>query len=274
LELKTKNVPLEDDVDLAEIAKATPGFSGAHLDNLVNEAAMLAARRDASKVAADDFDEARDKVMMGPARSVTIDDDERRRLAVHEAGHTSAAHYLEHADTPMKVTVVPRGQALGGTHQVPERESYTMAEDELHDRLVALLAGRASERLFLGTVSSGADDDIQKATQLARAMVGRWGMDEDVGPVDVRVSEENPFLGYEMTHRRPFSDQTAAAVDAGVKKLLVNAQKRAAELLETHRDRIDALAQELAREETVTKDRIAELLGDRERSSEQSAAAE
>ncbi len=261
LAVHTRDVPLAGDVDLDLAAAGTPGFSGADLKNLVNEAAMLAAREGAAKVTAHHFDETRDKLLMGAVRSLAIEPEEHYRLAVHEAGHTAAAYFLPHADPLYKVTIIPRGQALGGTHQLPEKERHTLPEEYLRDRLAVTLAGRASEKEFLGTVSSGADDDIRQATALARAMVSRWGMAEEVGPVDLRESEEHPFLGREIAQPRRFSETTAHAVDEAVRRLLVEAEERTAKILRQHRERVSQLVARLEERETLGREEIEACLG-------------
>ena len=261
LKVHSKHVPLAADVDLGKIAAGTPGFSGADIKNLVNEAAMAAAREDAAKVTADHFDQMRDRIMMGTLRTMAIFDEERHRLAVHESGHTAVAYYLPLSDPIHKVTIIPRGRTLGSTHQLPEIERHTMPEEYLADRLAVLLAGRASEKAFLGSLSSGADEDICAATQLARWMVGRWGMSEEVGPVDVRESEEHPFLGREIAQPRRFSEETAQAADRAVKRLLTEAEERAAGVLEAHRARIERLIAALEQEETLDRTAVAACLG-------------
>ena len=261
LKVHSKHVPLAADVDLGKIAAGTPGFSGADIKNLVNEAAMAAAREDAAKVTADHFDQMRDRIMMGTLRTMAIFDEERHRLAVHESGHTAVAYYLPLSDPIHKVTIIPRGRTLGSTHQLPEIERHTMPEEYLADRLAVLLAGRASEKAFLGSLSSGADEDIRAATQLARWMVGRWGMSEEVGPVDVRESEEHPFLGREIAQPRRFSEETAQAADRAVKRLLTEAEERAAGVLEAHRARIERLIAALEQEETLDRTAVAACLG-------------
>jgi cell division protease FtsH len=175
LRVHVRGKPLAEDVDPAVIAAGTPGFSGADLKNLVNEAAIACVRSDETAISMAHFDAMRDRVMLGSERKLIIQPDEKHRLAVHEAGHTAAAHYLPNADPLYKVTIIPRGRALGGTHMLPEEERHTLAVDYLGDRLAVLLGGRAAETAFLGNVSSGADDDIRQATKLARAMVARWG---------------------------------------------------------------------------------------------------
>jgi cell division protease FtsH len=261
LKVHCKRVPLAGDVDLARIAAGTPGFSGADLKNLVNEAAMAAAREGADKVTAAHFDAMRDRIIMGSLRTLAIHEDERYRLAVHESGHTAAAYYLPNSDPIHKVTIIPRGRSLGGTHQLPEIERHTLPEEYLRDRLAVILAGRASERLFLDSLSSGADEDIRMATQLARSMVGRWGMSDEIGPVDVRDSDEHPFLGREIAQPRRFSEDTARQADQAVRKLLVEAEARATEIIETHRPQVARLIAELEARETLNLAAVAAALG-------------
>ncbi len=264
LHVHTRDVPLASSVDLGEMAATTPGFSGADLKNLVNEAAMLAARENQNEVAARHLDEARDKVVLGAARSLVIQPAERHRLAIHEAGHTIVAYFLPGADPLYKVSIVPRGRALGGTQQLPEQERHTLPEDYLKDRLAVMLGGRTAERERLGTVSSGADDDIRQATALARSMVARWGMSETIGPVDLRDSEEHPFLGREIAQPRRFSESSAQAVDKAVRDLLNEAEQRAAAVLHEHGADLDRLAGALEEEEHLDRPRIETLLGPRQ----------
>ena len=260
LRVHVRGKPLAEDVDLTIIAASTPGFSGADLKNLVNEAAIACVRSGQSSISMAHFDAMRDRVLLGSERKLVIQPDEKHRLAVHEAGHTAAAHYLPNADTLYKVTIIPRGRALGGTHMLPEEERHTLPFDYLRDRLAVLMGGRAAEAAFLGNVSSGADDDIRQATKLARAMVARWGMSEAIGPVDLRQSEEHPFLGREMAQPREFSDGTAHEVDVAVQTLLRDAEAHAAEVIETHRDRIQNLIIALEERETLDRNEIDKLL--------------
>jgi cell division protease FtsH len=261
LTLHTAHVPLDEDVDLDKVAAGTPGFSGADLKNLVNEAAMRAARENRGKVNKEDFDTMRDRVLMGTERSLVIQPEERHRLAVHESGHTAVAYFLPEADPLYKVSIIPRGQALGGTQQLPEAERYTLPEGYLRDRLAVILAGRTAERVFLGSVSSGADDDIRQGTALARAMVARWGMSEDVGPVDLRDSEEHPFLGREIAQPRRHSEASATVVDDAVRSLLQEAEGRAEEVIHSHRARIERLVVALEQQETLHREQIEGCLG-------------
>jgi len=256
LDVHSKNLPLRSDVDLDLVAAGTPGFSGADLKNLLNEAAITAARRSATDITPADLDEARDKVMMGTVRTLAIQPEEKHRLAVHEAGHTAAAFFDPGADPIYKVTIIPRGRSLGGTHMLPENERHTLPEDYLRVQLVTLLAGRAAEKLLLGSVSSGADDDIRRATVLARSMVARWGMDPEIGPVDLRESEDHPFLGQQIAQPRSCADETAANVDQAVIKLLHQAEKQAGQLIGDNRERVENLVETLEREETLDADAI------------------
>jgi cell division protease FtsH len=261
LKVHTRKVPLDDSVILEEMASGTPGFSGADLKNLVNEAAMHAARAQRQRVMATDFESMRDRILMGSERALTITPEEKHRLAVHEAGHTVAAYYLPHADPLYKVTVIPRGRALGATQQLPEAERHTLPEEYLRDRLAVMLGGRAAEKHELGTVSSGADDDIRQATALARSMVTRWGMDAEVGPIDLRDSDEHPFLGREIAQPRRHSEASAQAVDAAVGKLLLDAEVRVNETMTAHRQQLKNLIAALEERETLHREDIIALLG-------------
>lgn len=251
LDIHARKLPLEDSGDLEVMAAGTPGFSGADLKNLLNEAAITAARRDGQLITKADLDEARDKVMMGTVRSLAIRPEEKHRLAVHEAGHTAAAFFTPGADPLYKVTIIPRGRALGGTHMLPASERHTLDEDYLRGQLVTLLAGRAAEKLLIGTVSSGADDDIRRATELARSMVARWGMTEELGPVDLRQSEDHPFLGQTIAQPRGHADATAARVDEAVIALLKEAERLAEDILGEHRPQVERLASTLEAAETL-----------------------
>ena len=261
LKVHSRKAKLGDDIDLGKIAGGTPGFSGADLRNLVNEAALLAARENSESVQMHHFENARDKLILGTERTLSIQPEERHRLAVHEAGHTVVGWFLPYADPLYKVSILPRGKALGGTQLIPEKERHTLPEQYLHDQLALMMAGRTSEKLLLGSVSSGADDDIHRATMLARAMVSRWGMSDTVGPVDLRESEEHPFLGREIAQPRHFSESSAKDVDDAVRSLLIMAEKRAGELLEDHRAQLDLIVRFLEKEETLQRAQIEDCLG-------------
>lgn len=261
LEVHTRKVPLAADVDFENVAAGTPGFSGADLKNLVNEAAIYAAREKSEKVAMHHFDEARDRLLFGTERTLAIPPEEHHRLAVHEAGHTLVAYFLPHADPLYKVTIIPRGRSLGGTQQLPEVERHALPEEYLRDRLAVMLAGRTAERDLLVSVSSGADDDIRQATHLARAMVARWGMSDEIGPVDLRESEEHPFLGREIAQPRRFSESSARAVDKAVHDLLLGAEELASKVIGSHRPEMDKLVATLESQETLERRQIEDCLG-------------
>jgi cell division protease FtsH len=263
LAVHTRRVPLASDVDLERMAATTPGFSGADLKNLVNEAAILAAREKLDQVHARHLEEALDKLVLGAARSMVIGAEERHRLAVHEAGHAVVAHFLPQADPVHKVSIIPRGHALGGTQQLPEQERHTLPEPYLRARLAVLLGGRTAEREVLRSVSSGGDDDIRQATALARSMVARWGMSDEIGPVDLRDAEEHPFLGREMAVPRRFSDASAERVDRAVRDLLQGAEASANELLRQHGAALERMVEALEREEQIDREQIDALLGPR-----------
>ncbi len=256
LDIHARDLPLTDPSDLDVIAAGTPGFSGADLKNLLNEAAINAARRRATTITEADLQEARDKVMMGTVRTLAIQPEERHRLAVHEAGHTAAAFFTPGADPLYKVTIIPRGSSLGGTHLLPEREQHTLPEDYLRTQLVILLAGRAAEKYMIGTVSSGADDDIKRASQIARSMVSRWGMNDDLGPIDLRETEDHPFLGQSIAQPRSHADETAARVDSAVMALLKSAEEAATRIIVEHETEVHLLVSELEAHEVLDRDEI------------------
>ncbi len=255
-----RKVPLAGDVELSKIASGTPGFSGADLKNLVNEAAITAAREKDDKVKMQHFDEARDKLLLGTVRTLAIKPEERHRLAVHEAGHTLVAFFLPNADPLYKVTIIPRGRSLGSTHQLPREERHTLPEEYLRDRLAVIFAGRTAERVLLDSLSSGADDDIRQGTSLARAMVSRWGMSKEIGPVDLRESEEHPFLGREMAQPRHFSEASAQAVDKAVQQLVLEAEQRAKDIIEKKRPELKRLIASLEEHESLNREQIEQCL--------------
>ncbi len=260
LDIHAAALPVADTADLDDIASGTPGFSGADLKNLLNEAAIQTARRHGDLITAEDLAEARDKVMMGTVRTLAIHPEERHRLAVHEAGHTAVAYFTPEADPLYKVTIIPRGQSLGGTHMLPDKEHHTLPESYLKAQIAVLLAGRAAEKLFVGSVSSGAEDDIKRATALARSMVAGWGMSDTIGPIDLRQREEHPFLGQSIAQPREFSDTMASHVDTAVAGLLKEAEDRATKILSDHEDELDKLVSRLEEKETLGFDEIRALL--------------
>lgn len=256
LDIHADGLPIDAPEALDEIADGTPGFAGADLRNLLNEAAINAARRRASSITGADLQEARDKVMMGTVRTLAIQPEEKHRLAVHEAGHTVAAFFSPGADPLYKVTIIPRGRSLGGTHMLEREEHHTLPERYLRTQLVIMLAGRAAERRLLGSVSSGADDDIKRATGLARAMIARWGMSDAIGPVNLRQSEDHPFLGQSMAQPREHADATAAKVDKAVSDLLLQSEATASDLIGQHEEGMRTLVAALEDKEILGIDEI------------------
>lgn len=260
LQVHTRKSPLQSEVDLEKIAAGTPGFSGADLKNLVNEAAMRAARQKREAITMEDFNQMRDKVLFGSKRNLALQPEEIHRLAVHEAGHTAAAYYLAQADPLFKVSIIPRGKALGATQQLPNAERYTLASGYLYDRLAVMLAGRVAERIFLGDMSSGADDDIKQATALARSMVTRWGMSDEVGPIDCRESDEHPFLGREIAQPRLHSESSAKEIDKAIKAILISAEDKVKAVILEHQLAIEHLIEKLKEKETLYQADIADCL--------------
>ncbi len=262
LKIHARNKPLSDDVDLEEVARGTPGFSGADLENLLNEAAILAARRKKDRIDQKDIDEAVDKVLMGLEReNIAITPEERNLLAYHEGGHAVVAAILPNADPIHKVTIVPRGQAMGVTQQLPEREKYIYPKEYMLDRLAVMMGGRAAEELVAGTATSGAADDLKQATGLARRMVLEWGMSKTLGQMAMGDGRENVFLGYEIAQRREYSEATAREVDEEIKKILKESYDQATEILRKHRDGLDRVATNLLEKEEVTGKEVLELVG-------------
>jgi len=264
LKVHTRKVPLAESVDLAALASGTIGFSGADLKNLVNEAALNAARLGKSVVEMSDFESAKDRVLMGPKREEVLSEHEKEMTAYHESGHALLAWLLPDLDPVHKVTIVPRGRALGVTQLLPDEERYSMGENQLHSHLVFAMGGRAAEKLVFDEYSAGAEGDLKQATSLARKMVGHWGMSELIGPVAFRQGEEHPFLGKEMHESRDFSEETARLIDQEIQRFLMNASNRATEMLVQHRDKLDELARQLLEREILNKDEMIEILGGRE----------
>ncbi|MDP2498281.1 MAG: ATP-dependent zinc metalloprotease FtsH [Candidatus Palauibacterales bacterium] len=262
LEIHASEKPLADDVDLEEVARGTPGFSGADLRNLLNEAALLAARKEKKQIEAEDVDEARDKVLMGLEREVpSIEDEEVRMLAYHESGHAVLAALLPHSDPIHKVTIIPRGKAMGVTQQLPEREKYIYPKEYMEDRLAVMMGGRAAEDLIFDTATSGAANDLQQATKMARKMVLDFGMAEGLENIALGDGDEHVFLGEELARGKQYSDGTAREVDEAVKNILREAFRRAKETLQENRDGLDRLAETLIEKEELAGDEVVRLLG-------------
>ncbi|HET8552928.1 MAG TPA: ATP-dependent zinc metalloprotease FtsH [Gammaproteobacteria bacterium] len=251
--LKThgRKLPLADDVDFEGLAGRTVGMSGADLANLVNEAAMLAGRERHDVVHMSDFDNAYNRIVLGAQREELVNEDEKRVIAFHESGHTLIAMLLKHTDPVNRVTIIPRGRALGATQQTPERDRYNLNESYLKDRMCVMLGGRGAEKLMLGEVSTGAAQDLKQATQMARRMISNWGMSERIGPSAFIDEEDHVFLGRSMGQPRHFSEDTARVIDEETRKLMNNAERIVDELLEQHRGTLERLANALLEKETL-----------------------
>lgn len=260
-EVHTRNVPLAKDVDLPRLAAGTVGLTGADIRNLVNEAALWASRRDQESVEMGDFEYARDKILMGSKRDEVLTGKEKLMTAYHEAGHALLAWLVPGIDPLHKVSIIPRGRSLGVTQLLPEEDRVNIGESELHARLLFMLGGRSAEKLVCNEYSAGAEDDLNKATQLARRMVTHWGMSERLGPVAFRDSEDHPFLGREIAEARRFSEHTAQVIDEEVMRILQAASDRAREMLTQCREKLDALAKALEHEETLDDVAIEKLIG-------------
>ncbi|HVA45483.1 MAG TPA: ATP-dependent zinc metalloprotease FtsH [Pirellulales bacterium] len=256
-----RNVTLADDVDLHGLASGTVGLTGADIRNLVNEAALWATRQGKDKVEMADFEVARDKVLMGSKREEVLSSKEKIMTAYHESGHALLAWLVPGADKVHKVTIIPRGRALGVTQLLPEEDRLNIGEGELHARLVFMMGGRAAEKLVFDEYSAGAEDDLKRATQLARRMVTHWGMSERVGPVAYRTSEEHPFLGKEIMEQREFSEHMAQLIDEEVARILHESADRARDMLDKNRQLLDKLANALAENEVLDNREIEELIG-------------
>lgn len=262
LRIHTRDLHLAPNVDLGLLARTTTGFSGADLANLCNEAALIAARHDHTQVMMADFEEALDKILLGGARPSLIDDHDRRVVAYHEAGHALVAWLTPGADPVHKVTIIPHGQALGVTEQVPGDDHYSYSLSYLLARLGVMLGGRTAEEIAIGDVTTGAENDLVAATHLARRMVTRWGMGS-LGLIAFQSDDQQPFLGYELSQGRDYSEATAARIDENVQHLLEERHEEVYRLLTDARDRLDRLVDALLREETINEDEMVGILGPR-----------
>ncbi|MCM8804202.1 MAG: ATP-dependent zinc metalloprotease FtsH [Candidatus Omnitrophica bacterium] len=261
LKVHTRNKPLDTSVDLTTIARATPGLSGADLANIVNEAALLAARKGKEKIDMADFEEAKDKVLMGvERRSLYVSEEERKIIAYHEAGHTLVQKSLPEVYPVHKVTIIPRGQALGITHVLPDKDRFLESDTYYKNSLTALLAGRATEEIVFGKKFTGSENDLRIATEIARKMVCEWGMSKNLGPVSFR-QHEAVFLGRDLVQQREHSEETSREIDKEIRSILEDAEKQAKEMIIKNRDKLDLLANALLEKETLTSDEIDEILG-------------
>jgi cell division protease FtsH len=255
--------PLAPDVDVQTLAKGTPGFSGADLENLVNEAALLAARKNRDLIAMADFEDAKDKVMMGLERkSMILSDEEKRITAYHEAGHALIARLLPKADPLHKVTIIPRGRALGLTQQLPQDDRHTYSKEFLQDSIAILMGGRVAEELSFDMNTTGASNDIERATQIARRMVCEWGMSEKMVPVSFGRREDQPFLGRELGHQRDFSEQTALNIDKEVRRIVDENYQRSRSLLTEHSKLLERIANMLLEKETLDLKDVDQIIAD------------
>lgn len=261
LKVHTRKIPLADGVDLKTMAKGTPGLAGAELANMVNEAALLAARKNKKKVDMEDFEEAKDKVMMGMERkSMIISEEEKKMTSYHEIGHVLVSRMLPDSDPVHKVTIIPRGRALGVTHYLPVDEKHTYSKEYIEAKIKTLMGGRAAEKLIFGRYTTGAGNDIERATDLARKMVCEWGMSELLGPLAYGKNEEEIFLGREITKHKDYSEQTAQDIDSEIKKIATTCMDHAVKILEDNIDLLHKMSQELLEREILDSDEIEKIM--------------
>ncbi|NMB82298.1 MAG: ATP-dependent metallopeptidase FtsH/Yme1/Tma family protein [Ignavibacteria bacterium] len=261
LKVHTRKIPLDVDVDLSVLAKGTPGLAGAEIANLVNEAALLAARKNKKKVSMEDFEEAKDKVMMGMERkSMIISEEEKKITAYHEIGHVLVAKMLPEADPVHKVTIIPRGRALGVTTYLPVDEKHTYSKNYLEAMITYALGGRAAEKIVFNRFTTGAGNDIEKATNIARNMVCEWGMSEKLGPIAYGAKEEEIFLGREITKHKDYSEQTAQDIDSELKRIIMEGMSRAEKILSENIDLLHKLSKELLEREILDSDEIEKIM--------------
>jgi cell division protease FtsH len=252
LNVHARKIPLDADVDMEVVAKGTPGFSGADLANLINEAALLAARADKSQVNMDDLEAAKDKVMMGAERrSMVITEEEKKVTAYHEAGHALVALFIPGADPVHKVSIIPRGRAMGVTMYLPEQEKYNETRDGLHIRICTLLGGRVAEEIIFSSITSGASNDIERATAIARKMVCEWGMSEKLGPLAFGEKEGEVFLGRDMGHMKNYSEATAVEIDEEIKRIVKENYERTRQILQEQKAALITVAEALLEKENL-----------------------
>jgi cell division protease FtsH len=262
LTIHAAKIPLADGIDLSRVARATPGMSGAEIANLINEAALFAARKDKKAVDMSDLEEARDKVLMGVARkTLVVSDKERRMTAIHEAGHALLHYFLKNADPLHKVTIVPHGRALGMAMSLPEEDSYSRTRGWIEDRIVICYGGWTAEKLFYDETTTGTKQDLEQATDMARRMVCEWGMAEELGPVTYGQEDEPIFLGKEIARHKDYSEETAKTIDKAVKKILSTAVKTAEDILGSRKTELEKLADELITRETLVDEEVRTIIG-------------
>jgi cell division protease FtsH len=263
IKIHSRGIPLSADVDIASLARGTTGFSGADLSNLVNEAALTAARRNKKLIDKSDFEDALDKVLLGTVRAALMNEDDRKVIAYHEGGHALIAHLTPGTDPLRKVSIVPRGRALGVAIQSPEEDRYNVSKTYLLGRIDTALGGRAAEIVVFDEITTGAESDLKQATALARRMVGLWGMSDEVGPVYLGVGEEHVFLGREIVQDKAFSDSTATRVDQAVRELVESSLARATGMVAGNRDKLELLVAALLEKETLDVTEVTAILGPR-----------
>jgi cell division protease FtsH len=262
-----RKVPIADSVKASIIARATPGFSGADLANLVNEAALFAARANKRLVDMEDLEKAKDKIMMGAERrSMVMSEDEKRLTAYHEAGHTIVGRLMPSHDPVYKVTIIPRGRALGVTMFLPEQDRYSHSKEYLESQICSLFGGRIAEELIFGTdkVTTGASNDIMRATELARNMVTKWGLSEKLGPLTYSDEQEEVFLGHSVAQHKPVSDETAHDIDSEIRAIIDRAYERAETILRENLDKLHVMAKALIKYETLNSEQIDDIMAGKE----------
>jgi cell division protease FtsH len=262
LQIHTRPLNLGKDVDLNLLARSTTGLSGADLANLCNEAALMAASKNHDQVFMDDFEEAIDRIILGEARPLLMEEKDRRVVAYHESGHALVAWLTPNTDPVHKVTIVPHGRALGVTEQMPEEDRYNFSREELLARIRVMLAGRSAEEIACDDITTGAENDLVEATRLIRRMVTRWGMGS-LGLQAFEGDDQQPFLGYELTQGREYSEETAAQIDRDIQSILNQCHEEVKALLEREHDKLDALVDTLLKDETIEQDVLVRILGPR-----------
>jgi len=252
LKVHTKKTPLAGNVDLDLVARGTPGFSGADLENLVNEAALLAARNDKEKLDRYDFEQAKDKVLMGPERrSLIISDKDKRVTAFHESGHALVGKMMKGSDPVHKVTIIPRGRALGLTQQLPVEDRLNISKELANDQIAVAMGGRVAEEIVFGQITTGASNDIHTATELARKMVCEWGMSEKIGPLHFGRNDEMVFLGRDFAEHKEYSEETARQIDAEIRRIVTENYERAKKIVQSNLDKLKLIAEALLERETL-----------------------
>ncbi len=264
LKVHVRELPLSEDVDLKVIARGTPGLTGADLANMVNEAALIGARKNKDRIEMEDFEEAKDKILMGKERkSMVLSEEEKKLTAYHEAGHALLATLLPHSDPIHKVTIIPRGLALGVTQQLPEDDRYTYTKEYLEDQIAVLMGGRIGEEIALGKITTGAGSDMEKATEIARRMVCEWGMSE-LGPLNFGEKQGAIFLGKSLTLKKEISEQTAKQIDSETEKIVLRNYERAKKIISENRDKLEAIAKGLLEREVLSSEEINAIINIRE----------